>query len=251
MVTNSTRPNRQIQAILLDAAGTLMEPAEPVGQTYARIAGRFGRTADPDRLLRAFGAVFQSMPPMAFPAMALEELEARERGWWKTLVRKAAADADAVPEAFDAYFDTLYAHYADPAAWRLYPEIVTCLAQLRERGLAVAVASNFDSRLPGILKGLGIADLAGPVIYSTAAGVAKPEPGIFRQALAALGVNPARALHVGDGLEPDYHGARAAGLSALLLVRHRHGEGPAIPADHQLTDLTGVLAWVDSGSRHG
>ena len=247
MVTNSTRPNRQIQAILLDAAGTLMEPAEPVGQTYARIAGRFGRTADPDRLLRAFGAVFQSMPPMAFPAMALEELEARERGWWKTLVRKAAADADAVPEAFDAYFDTLYGHYADPAAWRLYPEIVTCLAQLRERGLAVAVASNFDSRLPGILKGLGIADLAGPVIYSTAAGVAKPEPDIFHQALAALGVDPAQAVHVGDGLEPDYRGALAAGLSALLLVRQ--GERPAIPADHQLTDLTGVLTWVDHGPR--
>ena len=249
MVTNSTRPNRQIQAILLDAAGTLMEPAEPVGQTYARIAGRFGRTADPDRLLRAFGAVFQSMPPMAFPAMALEELEARERGWWKTLVRKAAADADAVPEAFDAYFDTLYGHYADPAAWRLYPEIVTCLAQLRERGLAVAVASNFDSRLPGILKGLGIADLAGPVIYSTAAGVAKPEPDIFHQALAALGEDPAQALHVGDGLEPDYRGARAAGLSALLLMRQ--GEQAAIPANHQLTDLTGVLAWVDSGPCHG
>jgi len=247
MVTNSTRPNRQIQAILLDAAGTLMEPAEPVGQTYARIAGRFGRAADPDRLLRAFGAVFRSMPPMTFPAMAAEELKARERGWWKTLVRKTMVDVDAMPEAFDAYFDTLYAHYADPTAWRLYPEIVTCLGQLRERGLALAVASNFDSRLPGILKGLGIADLTGPVIYSTSAGVAKPEPGIFHQALGALGVDPARALHVGDGLEPDYHGARKAGLSALLLVRQ--GEQAAIPKDHQLTDLTGVVAWVDSEPR--
>ncbi len=156
-----------------------------------------------------------------------------------------------MPEAFDAYFDTLYAHYADPAAWRLYPEIVTCLAQLRERGLAVAVASNFDSRLPGILKGLGIADLAGPVIYSTSAGVAKPEPGIFHQALAALGVDPARALHVGDGLEPDYHGARASRTFGPVVGTPRHGEGAAIPEDHQLTDLTGVVAWVDSGPRHG
>lgn len=247
MVTNSTRTSRKIKAILLDAAGTLMEPAEPVGHTYAGIAGRFGRTADPDRVLRAFGAVFQSMPPMAFPTTKNPVLEARERAWWKTLVCRAMTAADAMPDEFDAYFDTLYAHYADPAAWRLYPEIVTSLGQLRERGLALAVASNFDSRLPGILEGLGIAELAGPVIYSTAAGVAKPGPGIFHQALAALGVDPAQAVHVGDGLEPDYRGALDAGLSALLLVRQ--GERPAIPADHQLTDLTGVLTWVDNGPR--
>ena len=247
MMTNSTRPGRKIAAILLDAAGTLIEPAEPVGHTYARIAGLFGRAADPDRVLRAFGTVFRSMPPMAFPAIELGALEARERGWWKTLVRRAMADADAIPDDFDAYFDMLYAHYADPAAWRLYPEIVTCLEQLREQELAVAVASNFDSRLPGILEGLGIAELAGPVIYSTAAGVAKPEPDIFHQALAALCVDPAQAVHVGDGLEPDYHGARAAGLSALLLVRR--GERPANPADHQLTDLTGVLAWLADAPR--
>ena len=59
------------------------------------------------------------------------------------------------------------------------------------------------------------------VIASAAVGVAKPEAGIFRQALQAFGVNAAQSLHVGDSLGDDYYGARKAGLQAVLLDRHR------------------------------
>ena len=68
-------------------------------------------------------------------------------------------------------------------------------------------------------------------------GVAKPDPAIFERALARAGVAPHEALHVGDSLREDYHGARAAGLSALLL--ERHGTGPA--GISTIQSLEGVL----------
>ena len=46
---------------------------------------------------------------------------------------------------------------------------------------------------------------------SAEAGAPKPDPAIFRLALARLEVEPARALHVGDS-HADAEGARAAGM---------------------------------------
>jgi FMN phosphatase YigB (HAD superfamily) len=42
------------------------------------------------------------------------------------------------------------------------------------------------------------------------------------------GVDPSRALHVGDRRVEDYEGARAAGARALLLDRHGNEAGPDV-----------------------
>lgn len=47
----------------------------------------------------------------------------------------------------------------------------------------------------------------------------KPDPRIFQRACEVLGVEPGDGLMVGDSLEADYHGARAAGMRALHLDR--------------------------------
>ena len=57
-----------IDAILLDAAGTLIAPAEPVAETYARFARQHGVEIEIAKLKDAFRAVFDDMPPMAFSA---------------------------------------------------------------------------------------------------------------------------------------------------------------------------------------
>jgi putative hydrolase of the HAD superfamily len=247
MTPASRRATPPVEAVLLDAAGTLMTPAEPVGETYARFAGGHGAEVDSDRLLEAFAEAFDRMPPMAFPAMAPAALERKEQDWWRRLVHEVMTRTQSAPNDFDAFFKDLYAHYADSAGWRLYPEVLETLKQLRAEGFALAVVSNFDSRLVGILHGLGVTALVDGIVFSTAAGVAKPNPGIFHQALDALDVDPARAVHVGDAPEPDYSGARAAGLSALLVVRN--GAAPGVPSEHQIADLDGVRVWIETRER--
>ena len=59
-----------------------------------------------------------------------------------------------------------------------------------QRGAATGVVSNFDGRLPGILAGLGLAELLGVVMLPGEARAAKPDPRIFALALARLGVPP-------------------------------------------------------------
>lgn len=55
------------------------------------------------------------------------------------------------------------------------------------------------------------------LIVSEEAGVAKPDPAIFRLALEQLDVTPAQALYVGDSLEFDLPGAAAAGMPFIWM----------------------------------
>ena len=60
-------------------------------------------------------------------------------------------------QRFDEYFAELFAYFAQPKAWTLYPEVTETLSALEKRGMILSVISNFDSRLIGILEGLGAA----------------------------------------------------------------------------------------------
>jgi len=65
--------------------------------------------------------------------------------------------------------------------------------------------------LPEILRRLGAGRLFETIVTSSEAGTAKPDPRIFKLALARLQVEAARALHVGDDTR-DEEGARRAGM---------------------------------------
>jgi putative hydrolase of the HAD superfamily len=233
-----TRP--LYRAITFDAAGTLIRVAEPVGETYARIAEGVGATLSPAALDAAFREVFPAMPPMAFPDLEEPHLRDAERGWWQDLVGRVVAQAGGI-DAFDDYFDALFAYYAAGAAWRAYPEAHGVLESVRRRGLRVGVVSNFDSRLPPILRELGLTPLMDTIVYSTGCGAAKPSPRIFHHALERLGATPGSTLHVGDSLSADFNGAGAAGLKAVHLNRPEGIPDGVFPVIRHLGELEGLL----------
>jgi putative hydrolase of the HAD superfamily len=214
-------------AVSFDAAGTLFAVAEPVGETYARVARAHGIAADAQTVERAFRAAFSSAPPLAFPGASPSALASHERAWWYAIVR-ASLGVRRADAAFDGCAAALFDHYARADAWRVYDDVAPTLAALRDRGLRLAVVSNFDARLGPLLDALQLASWFDRVEYSTGAGTAKPDPDVFRAALQALGVAPADALHVGDTPVDDVEGARAAGMRAVLL--DRHGRRPVVPA---------------------
>ncbi len=179
------------------------------------VAARHGVAIDGAVLHSRFGAAFGAAPPLAFPGVPAVELRQREKAWWRDVVLRVFA---AVPFAdFDAFFDDLFAFFASPAAWRVDPDALPLLAELRARGLTILVVSNFDTRVRGVLAALGLASLVDRVTISSEAGAAKPDPAIFQRALADLALAPGDVLHVGDTVKEDLRGARAAGLHVVLV----------------------------------
>ena len=221
-----------IRALFLDAAGTLIEPAEPVAEVYARMAAAFGHPVEPEAVKQWFGAAFNGVGDPDF--IKYPNGDAAEREWWMWVVNIVFNKTLGVPLPagfFQPCFETLFAHYADPAAWLVFPEVPQVLAEGRAAGLKLAVVSNFDRRLHGILAGHGLHFDA--VITSADARARKPDPAIFQAALSALDLHPAEVLHLGDSPVADLKGAARAGIDARLVKR----------PDHDLrAALAGVLA---------
>lgn len=228
--------------ILLDAAGTLIHPAEGVGEVYARtLRSVAGLAVDSAAMHRTFLEVFSTAQPPEYgsdlPGHAAEDL------WWRELVaailRKLGPEAEAFastgrdsqdaadppsgpePRTFDTFFRTLFRHYAQPSAWTLYPEVPDFLEGASALG-PLAVVSNFDDRLAPILDGLGIGPFFEHIVTSADARVRKPHRGIFDLALDRLNAAPGETHHCGDSHHADYEGARAAGMHAFHLDRSQH-----------------------------
>jgi putative hydrolase of the HAD superfamily len=232
-----------IKAVFFDAAGTLFETRDPVGETYARIARAYGVDTSADAIDAAFRRIFRDASPLAFgPGRKPEELRRLEREWWRDLVAKTFAELGEFSD-FEAYFNSLFEFFADPAQWLADPEALSTLRALRERGLTLGVISNFDYRLHRILDGLGLSGCFDSITISSEAGYAKPSAKLFATALRRHQLAPGEALHVGDSEHLDLAGASAAGLAAALINRRL---GKQISIADRVAQISSLMATLDA-----
>jgi putative hydrolase of the HAD superfamily len=121
--------------------------------------------------------------------------------------------------------------------FELFEDALPVLGELRAQGLKLGLVSNTGRNLDEFIAHHKLdVDAA---LGSGAFGRTKPHPTIFRAVLERLGVDPEDAAMVGDSLEDDIEGARAAGIQrAFLLDREdRHPE-----AENRLPDLFALPA---------
>lgn len=206
------------RGMLLDAMGTLITLRESVGTTYAAIASDHRLRADPAAIDARFPAIYRAAPPLAFRLADPEALREAEVRWWGDRIREVFRTLDGAPEPTPALVEALFERFADPGIWRVYPDVPERLAAWRERGLRLAVVSNFDRRLHGLLRDLGLTPWLDRVIVSSEVGAAKPSALPFRLALDALDLRAEQVWHVGDQPE-DVAGAARAGVRCLRLRR--------------------------------
>lgn len=211
-----------LTTVLFDAAGTLIHLPRPVGEHYAEVARRFGGEWSAPALERAFRQAWRSMPPRP-PTADGGPRPDDDRPWWRTLVG-GVFERVPPPAGFDAeaFFEAVYARFAEPGVWAAFPDVAETLSFLRERGLRLAVVSNFDRRLRAVLTHLGLTDHFEHVVLSSEEGSDKPDARIFQRALARLGVPAAETLHVGDEPAKD-GGAEAVGVRVFHLERPDRG----------------------------
>lgn len=223
--------------LLIDAAGTLIEPVPRVADAYAEAARRQGVAIDRElvkaRFRRHFGEdeIDEQRGPLATD-------EATELRRWRRIVGLVLPE---VPDPNRA-FSELWDHFARPDAWRPFADVAPAVDALANSGLKVAIGSNFDGRLRGILR--GHADLAGlvdAVVISSEVGRRKPHPEFYLAGCERLGLPPGRVLAIGDDLENDVLGPRRAGLTSAWVDRDgRRSEGHP-PAWPDLATLVGAI----------
>ncbi len=138
-------------------------------------------------------------------------------GYYMTLLRSFVAEHDeprlyqlarAINEEFEKH-----------TSWEVYPDVVTTLEALRGHGYTLGVISDWGISLGPILRKLHLTKYFDSLLISAATRHAKPSPALYELALQRTNAIADYSLHIGDSYIQDILGARAVGMTPVLLDR--------------------------------
>jgi len=230
------------EGVLLDAFGTLVTLDAPAPLLRALLSERLSvevTEAQAETALRAEIAYYRAHLREGVDVERVAQLHARCAEVLRdALPRSPRLDAEADSGAITAIL-------LDSLNFSVFPDVTATLRCLREAGLRLVVASNWDATLDSVLDRVGVLELVDGVLNSAATGYAKPDGRLLERALSLAAVAPVDAVHVGDSFRDDVGAALAAGVRPVLLARHgRAGEverGPeelTVPELHVIVTLS-------------
>ncbi len=215
-----------IKAILLDVGGTLIEVNPSVGHVYASVACRHGIDISPEELNQRFRT---SWKKFKFHSRSYK------REWWRLVVMDTFHSHRS--ENFEELFSEIYEAFTFSSAWRIFPDVEPVLSELKRRGIILAVASNWDERLPALLKTLELEQYFAHQFISCQLQRAKPDPEFFRHALDTLKLSAHEVLHIGDDEENDYLAPQKVSIRGFLINRKNHqDDGPVLSSLNALIE---------------
>lgn len=227
----------QIEAVIFDWGGTLA--------TYADI-----------EMLDMWRLAARHLAPDREEEVCDRLVAVEEASWARIAVDQrsttlssllAAASADLGLDVAEAVLEEAATHHLD--AWtphvRHDPEAAAALSALRDMGIRTGLLSNTHwprTFHEHFLERDGLARFLDVRCYTSELPWTKPHPAAFRAVLEPLGVtDPSRAVFVGDRPYDDVHGAKRAGMRAVLRPNPRV---PNYPVEPDAT-VTGLYELVD------
>jgi len=213
------------RAVFFDVGGTLLRVNPSVGDVYAHYSRAYGFSGTAQELNYRFGMEWKRMGGMESLG-ATKGVEA-EKNFWSELVFKVF-DISGGLRDFDEFFECVYDAFRSKEHWKVFEDVSESgiFEQLKSRGIKLGVISNWDSRLPEILGSMGLSQYFDFILASTVVGSAKPDSFIFEEAIRLSGFSAGETCHIGDEVKADFHGARQAGIDAIVIDRNAsHKEG--------------------------
>ncbi len=186
-----------LDAVTLDAYRTLARIIDPIPALVEALAER-GLERSPDVVRAGFEAESEHYARRAGEGYDEPSLVRLRRDCASVFLNAVGAELDA---------DEFAPAYIDAIRFEVMPGVIDALERLRALGLELAVVGNWDFSLHERLEELRLAHYFRVVVHAAR----KPSPDGLLRALSELGVEPHRALHIGDE-KADEEAARAAGM---------------------------------------
>jgi FMN phosphatase YigB (HAD superfamily) len=188
-----------LDAVTIDGYGTMLTIHDPIGHLDRELRAR-GVSLPRGAIEHGFSAEAEYYVQAKLAAKDADSLAALRADCARVFLEAAGADLDPVEFASVLVYE-----------FEALPGVPDALARLSAHGLALAVVADWDYGLHEHLRNHGLGHYFATVVTSAEVGAVKPSPAPFLTALDRLGVEPARALHVGDHAK-DEEGAAAAGM---------------------------------------
>lgn len=225
---------KEVAAGFFDFGETLATLVPSKEELFVRAGASIGLELELESVRRAYQIVdFHNK----YSSIHVKDREAFYRHYNQQL-----AEALGVSSHFAKLGPALSSQFRNEKKWQLFEEVPEVLSRLQEMDVPLAVVANWDSNLPSCIEELGIRKFFSAIIASEAVGVEKPDPAIFRRAAdeLSLSVETDRILYVGNEYRADVLGARAAGLTPVLIDR----DGLYQHAD--CLRFTSLLQWLET-----
>jgi len=211
-----------VRTIFFDLGDTLMYVHPDVPTLYLQTCTEIGVDTTPERMAHALHAGERMYRGALRAGRSFESSMDEARAFWQEYNELILAELG-VDHGRAEKARQLSERFWHPHSWRAFPEVHEVLGTLRGRGLQLAVISNFTDALVALCETHELDGYFDVLVASTVTGAQKPDAGIFREALRRTGADPATSMHVGDNYVADVLGARASGISGVLLDRSRAG----------------------------
>lgn len=207
-MTGAEVVERLPDVVLFDLGNSLVElPGVPMTVTFSQ---SLDSLVSPQTLDGAFESVFATRAPSA--AATVAEHVDEWSSIYREVLRVAGYEGD-----MDAAIEAMWCCWLDCGP--LFNDTCDVLSELADRGHRLGVVSNWAPTLDESLRLLGIRDYFEVVVCSALVGSRKPEAKIFQVALDLLDAEPRDCVYVGDDVDVDVTGARAAGIRPILIDR--------------------------------
>jgi HAD superfamily hydrolase (TIGR01509 family) len=223
------------EAVLFDALGTLVRLEPPWPLLAGVLASRYGiEVSEPQarEAIRAEMTYYLEHHTEGRDPVTLAALRARCTSTLAEALPQVAGRLTQ-EELTDVLLESL--------RFVPFPDAATALGSLRSMGIRTAVVSNWDCSLGGLLAGLGLGGLLDAVVTSAETGFRKPDPRILQAALAALQCPSERAIFVGDSVDIDVAGGRAAGIRSVLVDRASASAAAGVERIFTLDNLPALM----------
>jgi putative hydrolase of the HAD superfamily len=187
---------------------------------------------------------------------SLEEVRLRWEGSWaegthlhpqdgaQLLVRSLGAEGEGAARVAEAFLGAIR-----EVELELAPGIGTALEELGTRGVRIGIVCDVGfsggEMLRELLDREGLLKHFGGWSFSDETGHYKPAPQAFEPALAALGVQPEEAMHVGDLRRTDVAGAAALGMRTARYRGMHDDADEGVEADFVLDSHIELVDLVD------
>jgi FMN phosphatase YigB (HAD superfamily) len=127
--------------------------------------------------------------------------------------------------------------------WQTFPDAIPTLDALHTAGYTLGVISDWGIGLGPILRHLNLTKYFDCLLVSAATRHAKPSPMLYEMALQRANAIADYTLHIGDSYIQDVLGARAVGITPVLLDRAGRLEASNVDCVlvHSLYELLDLL----------
>lgn len=237
------KPSKRPEAILFDMGGVLQDATEKwTPETWRRAYPAHLSDPNPfDWFVQMSQECLKTflMLPVPRPVLDVRPIIA------KWLEKRGIQPSE---QAVNPWYEAMLWWEVQP----VYPHVRPALERLRRMGIRMGLISN--TVMPGVrlrwnFREAGILDHFETTVFSAEFGSNKPDPALFRHALAEMRLAPESAWFVGDKPQRDMRGAHAVGMTGVLVdsahVCHAEDAPENVP-DLRIRDISELPALVEA-----